>query len=543
MVPAQDYEAAKSAFGPPSADASSKGQWSTLIGNWPVLAIHTTLLPDGTVMSFGGNYYPDWANYAGKSGVPYNNQIDLWNPANNTHTPMNFQGSAIFCGGHTLLADGRLLIAGGDDLSKLFRHRSAEAGIKDTNIYDYRTKKWTKVASMSEFRWYPTTTTLPNGDVLAVAGNSTVPQGQKLGAGTFAETPEVYNPTSNTWRRLDGAKAQTDFYPWLFVASNGQVFNAGPDKDEVGWIGTGGAGSWTPAPPPNKVRRDYGTAVMYDTDKVLVLGGGGSDERDNSPTSANRISPTNHAIGIDLSGGTAQYTTFAPMQYKRRFHNATLLPDGSVLVTGGTQAYGFNNAKYPPDDPENAAKAGQDATVKIPELWNPVSKSWTSLAPMTVERLYHSTAILLPDATVLVSGGGACTDGDPEYSGCPDEKQQNAGYDKYRNAQVYRPPYLFKGERPSIQGVSKAVIDYGDTFEVTTTDAAQIGKATLIRLGSVTHSFDMNQRISTLDIVGRSGGTLTLRAPGSPNLAPPGQYMLFILKNGVPSVSRIVTLK
>jgi hypothetical protein len=85
-------------------------------------------------------------------------------------------------------------------------------------------------------------------------------------------------------------------------------------------------------------------------------------------------------------------------------------------------------------------------------------------------------------------------------------------------------------------------VTYGQTFLVETPDAANVTGVTLIRLGSVTHAFNQNQRISRLDFAPTAGG-LTVTAPTSTNLAPVGHYMLFLLNgNGVPSVAEIVQL-
>lgn len=226
LLPAQDYEAGKNAFGTPPGDASSKGQWSRIIQNWPTLTIHTTLLPDGKVLTFGGNDYSDWQKYADQPSVRYNNKIDLWDPSHPdpaspaAHTDISFVGDALFCGGHTLLPDGRLLITGGDDLSKLEEPYSYEAGIAAVNIYDYRTKTWTKGKDMKEKRWYPTNLVLPDGDVLVMGGN-------RENNGDLSDLPEVFDPESGKWRALSGAVQKTEFYPWLFNLSDGRVINVG----------------------------------------------------------------------------------------------------------------------------------------------------------------------------------------------------------------------------------------------------------------------------------------------------------------------------
>jgi len=143
-------------------------------------------------------------------------------------------------------------------------------------------------------------------------------------------------------------------------------------------------------------------------------------------------------------------------------------------------------------------------------------------------RLYHSTALLLPDARVIVMGGG-------RFNGVNEPTDQ-------LNAEIYSPPYLFKGSRPAIT-FAPAQIGYGQTVAIQTSDASRIAKVSLIKLGSVTHAFNMDQRYVPLSFTVGSG-TLNVQTPPNGNLAPPGHYMLFIVDtNGVPSVGSIVNIQ
>jgi hypothetical protein len=207
------------------------------------------------------------------------------------------------------------------------------------------------------------------------------------------------------------------------------------------------------------------------------------------------------------------------MHFARRQHNATILPDGTVLVTGGTQGAGFNNLAI--GDPIRAA-----------ELWDPNTKQWTVLAEESVDRCYHSTAVLLPDGRVLSAGGG-------EYA--PTPNVANPPQDSHADAQLFSPPYLFNGPRPSI-GSAPNQVAYGKSFEVVVAQPEQIARVSWIRLASVTHSFDQNQRINFLAFT-RGAGKLTVTAPANANICPPGHYMLFVLnEKNVPSVAHIVQI-
>lgn len=434
------------------------GQW-TSVQTWPERATHAHLLPTGKVM-----FWP-----------PYDNP-HIWDPASNTFILANKAGYNIFCSGHSFLENGQLLVTGGDG-GKI----GEIVGLRYASTYDPFTGSWTRLPDMNAGRWYPTNVTLPNGDVLVVSGATT--------SGLNNNLPQVWQTASGRWQDLTTAQdVDVLLYPRSFVAPNGKVFVAGPRQDTY-YLDTAGTGAWTPVGFSNFGLRDYGSSVMYDDGKVLIVGGGDP--------------PTESAEVIDLNNASPSWRYMAPMSSPRRYHNATLLPDGKVLVTGGTSGSG--------DDSTRAVYAA--------EVWDPATNIWTKLASATVYRGNHSTALLLPDGRVLTAGGDV------------------AG----PNAEIYSPPYLFKGSRPTITSAPTSVA-YDQTFLVGTPDAGNISQVSWVRLASVTHSFDQNQRINRLSFLLASGG-LSVKAPPSGILCPPGHYMLFILNgNGVPSVAKIIRI-
>jgi hypothetical protein len=111
-----------------------------------------------------------------------------------------------------------------------------------------------------------------------------------------------------------------------------------------------------------------------------------------------------------------------------------------------------------------------------------------------------------------------------------------------KNAEIFSPPYLFRGARPRISS-APSLIRYSLAFAVNTPDAASITKVSLIRLGSVTHGFDMNQRFQALPFA-RNGTELKMTVTTGSKRTPPGHYMLFIVNGtGVPSVAKILQIK
>jgi hypothetical protein len=254
---------------------------------------------------------------------------------------------------------------------------------------------------------------------------------------------------------------------------------------------------------------------MYETGKILVVGGGGNV---GWPTPDPKASaPTATAELIDLNAANPTWVNTSPMANPRRHMNATVLPDGQVLATGGTRGGGFVDIN--PGD-----------AVKVAELWNPKTGQWTTLSSASKMRVYHSVSMLLPDGTVLHGSSGDAI-GD---NGVPVPSE--------RNHEIFSPPYLFKGVRPTITS-APATVGYGQTFEVATANKAQVTDVRWIRLGAVTHAFDAGELANTLSFSVTPTG-VSVTAPASPNLAPPGFYQLFILnRNGVPSEGKVIKIQ
>jgi hypothetical protein len=446
------------------------GQWSSL-REFPAVAIHMHLLPNGKVLF--------WTYEADAFGnQPFSTQTRIWDLETNTFIVSPNSTTNVFCSGHSFLADGRLLVTGGNI-------ENTGKGEPHTNIFDYRTNTWTRVSNMNAGRWYPSNCTLGNGEVLVVSGTDENQQ--------FNPLPQVWQ-IGGGWRSLTGAYKYLPYYPWMVLAPDGRVFCAGPDQSTA-FLDTTGTGSWTAGPDSNYGYRDFGSYALYDIGKLLIVGGG---------------TPTNSAEVIDLNQSSPSWRPVSSMYYARRQLNTVVLPDGKVMAIGGTSGGGFNNFT---------------GTERSTEMWDPDKDEWTMMAGEQVERLYHSTAMLLPDGRILVAGGGL-----PGPTG--------GGGDNY-NIEMYSPPYLFKGERPAITSMQDSIA-YGERFQVKSPDKKTVSEAVLIRLPSVTHSINMEQRRVPLDMV-KKGKNFEVTAPANGNICPPGYYMFFLVnKKGVPSVAKII---
>jgi hypothetical protein len=448
------------------------GQW-TAPANWPLVAIHATLLPTGNVLAWDG---------ADQKGAAF-----IWNPTTNSFTSKNPPDN-IFCAGHCILPDGRVFVAGG--------HLANFAGIPDANIFNSGTNSWSQVRSMSYGRWYPTATMLPDGRVLVVAGDDGCPS-------CVAAVPEIYNPASNTWVQLPGAENALPEYPHLFVLPDGRVLATGSFEEAIPTqVLDINAQTWTVLDP---AVLDGHSSVQYAPNKFMKSGTSATSDPPYEPAATT-------TYVLDMNQAQPAWRETAPMAFPRSYHNLTLLPDGTVLATGGEKT----------TDPFDQTQAVFPA-----ELWSPATETWTTMSALSVPRFYHSIALLLPDARVLVAGGG-------RFGG--------TAVDDMLNAEIYSPSYLFKGSRPVISSAPN-VISYNSNFSVSTTNAGQIAKVSLVRLGSVTHHFNIDQRYLSLSFQ-TSSNALTVQAPTNSTTAIPGYYMLFILDaNGIPSVASILKLQ
>ena len=232
------------------------GQWSAA-SNWPLVAVHAILLPTGNVLAWDG---------ADQHGAAF-----IWQPATNSFTSRNPPDN-IFCAGHCLLPDGRVLVVGG--------HIANFVGIPDANIFNPTTNSWTQVRSMAYGRWYPTAITLPDGRVLVVAGDDGC-------LSCVAAVPEIYNPANNTWVQLPGAQNPLPEYPHLFVLPDGRVLATGSfEKAIATQVLNVNTQTWTVVDP---TVRDGHSSVMYGLSKFMKSGTSATSEAPYEPAADNDI--------------------------------------------------------------------------------------------------------------------------------------------------------------------------------------------------------------------------------------------------------------
>jgi hypothetical protein len=406
-----------------------------------------------------------------------NTAAKVWDPVTNSFLNATIS-SQIFCAAHSALADGRQLVVGG--------HNGGEVGIRDTNIFDPANNSWQATDDMQFARWYPSDITLPDGRVVTLSGQIT--------PGVYADVPEIYNPSTNQWSNIsvNTSSLREPEYPLTFLLPNGKIYTIGPtngslhtfDVNSPSWVNSGSISK-------------KGSAVMYRPGKILYTGGG-----------CQGCASTNQAQTIDLNLFNPSWQSTQSMGFQRYNHNLVILPDGKVMAVGGSKTV------------DQESRSGTLTN----EIWDPATGSWATVASFSDPRMYHSIALLLPDGRVLSAGGGRLGQADD-----------------YHTAQIYSPPYLFKGTRPVITTAPTGA-DYGQTITINTAQAAGINTVNLVRLGSVTHTLDMDQRYVELSFT-KGANELQATLPTNGNLLPPGYYMLHIVDTqGVPSVSKIIKI-
>jgi hypothetical protein len=491
--------------------AEDVGEWQVLplgLQGTQVLAVHAALLSTGSVLYFAGDEHDQPQSEAANV-----NHTRLWDPATNAIQTLGSPAHDLFCCGHAFLGNGKLLAAGGTQAwpSAPGVHNGHYRGLRDATIFNPQFSNpancWTATTPMrfergtntGGGRWYPTLLTLPNGRVLTMSGHPEETDTRHKNA-----MVEVYR--NGTWMDMGDKLDCPQNYPRLHLLPNGKVFCSTPMSGQSQtW--DPGSNTWADvAPTPGSEYEGISSGsvllpLLPETNyraRVLVVGG---------------IDPK--IIDLDAAAHAWQNTgprtlTGTP---RRRHVLVVLLPDGTVLAAGGT-----------------STNVDADAVLAA-ELYDPANDTWQTLASSSVPRLYHSVALLLPDGRVWTAGSNFnCSSGVAN---------------RELRMEVFSPPYLFAGSRPSITAAPNTVnTSNTPTFVIKTPNAAAITLVSLIRCGSVTHCFDADQRFVKLAIQSKTANSITVQSPPNGKVAPRGFYLLFLIdSNGIPSVGRFLKIK
>jgi len=291
-------------------------------------------------------------------------------------------------------------------------------------------------------------------------------------------------------------------YAHLFLLADGRVFYAGGQfggnngmPPSLWELDTGHTTTVPGLHEPDS--RNQAASVLLppaQAQQVMIFGGGGFATH-HGPAAA--LADTRI---VDLDAPAVDYRPGAPMHHARMHLCAVLLPDWTVLATGGS-----------------AMEETAQTAPPYAEIYHPGSDTWTMTGPSRIPRLYHSIALLMPDGKVITAGSN------------PVRKAEEL------RIEVYWPPYLFHEQRPMLH-LASTTGSYGDTVAATVDDPAALDTVSLIRPGASTHSCDNEQRLVDVPFTVGSGTSVTLQLPADPALAPPGWYLAFVVDtHGVPS--------
>ncbi|MEM9319017.1 MAG: PA14 domain-containing protein [Pseudomonadota bacterium] len=462
------------------------GVWSEVIDT-TIMGIHQVLLGDGRVLYWGDN--GDGNAFSG------NQSYGIYDPKTGEHEVLSESYAVrMFCGAGVLIpGTDQILISAG-----------YSGGADDSRVFD--TSEGTLITdpeyALSTGRFYPTMISLSTGQLVIMGGN---------GGGGKA-TPEIFT-AGEGWRNLDGA---TDpdvganwWYPDAWVNSKGEVLyiavGAGNQNGGTNAAGTfevmaldpsGGGSIRQVGEVPFQMDVRSG-AAMYDIGKVVIM------------------DHTGDLWIMDINGDEPTFTFAADLEGDRENGDMTVLPDGRILLNGGSRT----------------GNSQEDANaVFVSEIFDPYTGTVKQVDDEEVLRVYHSSSILLPDGTVMSSGGGGL-----------------GGDRDFWDAQIYSPDYLFNddgtlADRPVISA-APADIEPGDSFVVTVDDAATIARMSFVKTGAVTHSTNMESGRMDLDFTVLSPTQIELSLPENPHLVGAGNWMLFAIDNdGVPSEAPIISV-
>ncbi|OIJ88078.1 kelch motif-containing protein [Streptomyces colonosanans] len=380
-------------------------------------------------------------------------------------------------------------------------------GIRDSFEFDPVAEKYIKVDPMHEARWYPTLTTLSDGKILSVSGLDDIGQ-------LVPGKNEIFDPKTRKWTYTPKIR-QFPTYPALFLMQNGKIFysgsNAGYGPDNVGrdpgvWDVDSNKFTKLPGLSDPDMLETSGTVLLppAQDEKFLVIGGGGVGESELS---------TNKTRLIDLKAPNPRFTDGPTLEKGTRYPQASVLPDDTVLVSGGSEEY----------------RGRSDSNIHQARLYHSDTKKFERVADPLVGRNYHSGSILLPDGRVLFFGSDSLYD---------DKANTKPGTFEQR-LEIYTPPYLYRDSRPSLSG-GPQTIARGASGTFTSRHASVIKKVRLIRPSASTHVTDVDQRSIALDFTTK-GDKITVTVPKNRNLVQSGWYMLFVDDDqGTPSKAQWV---
>ena len=528
------------------------GKWEMLSAEFINSATHAALLPTNKIFIFGGSSLdPDEFDHP---TLPRAEILDMntspWQTYPLNCDPVNCD---LWCGGHTLLPDGKLLFVGGTSYYPP-RPDPFYGGLKKAYLFDPFTETWEELDDMQVGRWYPTLIRLADDRVLTLSGLEYRAPTEQPKTNSFkilyeliTKTPEyitrvheVFDPQSKTWSRMK-IQRKLPLYPRMHFLPDGDIFYSGVFNTHFFTPGRYPSARWSPQTEEwtnvggqhSQKNREEGISVLLalrppDYKPQILIAGGGTHNfgrilmsllhsigRDSWSSLFSILTKVEDSVErIDLSQPNPRWELTGRMHHRRVHANGVLLPDGNLLVVGGMSRYGHGS--HSPD------AHGTQGAVCEAELYDPSANTWTLMAAQQKPRLYHSTALLLPDGRVISMGSN------------PQTKMIE------KTIEIFSPPYLFRGDRPVIVDSPDQIV-HGGIFSVKMNHARDIGQVVLMRPEVLTHVTNTDQRLLELEFRVANDERLEIQGPPGPAHMPRGYCLLFALnQHGVPSVGKFL---
>ncbi|XVE54580.1 hypothetical protein DITRI_Ditri03aG0093000 [Diplodiscus trichospermus] len=520
-----------------------KGTWELLQQNIGVVAIHMALTHRNTVIMFdqtssGPSLYRLPRRYNGKRCT--RSRKDLEDEACYAHSVEYDVDSNKFrslrldtdpwCSSGTFLSNGTLLQTGG--------YRRGSKRIRYFSPCSHHECNWRQSKrSLSDERWYASNLLLPEKDSVIIVGGRN--------AFSYEFVPKLH-PSDRSFdlpflhQTNDPNAGGNNLYPFLHLCSDGNLFIFA-NRDSILFNYKRNKVIKTFPRIPGGGSRNYpssGSSVIlplhqkdrFQKVEVMVCGGAASGAYEAAERGTFIKALT--SCGRMVISGNRHIWKMENMPGPRIMHDMLLLPTGHILIINGAKrgCAGWENAATPSLQPY---------------VYNPkktLGRRFSVLKSTKIARMYHSSALLLPDGRVLVAGGN------------PNRRYtfRNVSYPTELRLQAFIPNYMdrryhyFRPGNVSIQISNPYGIGYGEEFTVQFRQGIRPRMEVEYSVYAppfTTHSISMNQRLLKLrskNTMRHAGGWMTavLEAPPSPNVAPPGYYLLTVVNGGIPSLSQ-----
>lgn len=437
----------------------------------------------------------------------------VYDPASGLCSPGANSGSFQGCSAVTLLEGGAALFIGGQ---RSFTFTDSTNQVK---AFDSATETWDDLGwpDLVLERWYPGLARLADGALLTCGG------GQRPAAAR-TDTCELMDPLTFAWRLTTPMSLSSEYSP-MALLHEGDVLKTWwpPERFSPPTEAWSIAGTFVQPDRTYPDHCDHSLVVLRDG-RALAMGASRlcpdpttcSCCPDPDPTACAGQPPCAPLVMAEIydpcadtwrvSAGNA-----AVVRYRGE---VAQLPDGRVFSAAGQLS------EANPGVPTNS-----QGFTRLVDLYDPATELFRQVPEMRVFREYHAMTVLMPDARVVVTAGTGLVG------------QQNAP-DTLIDS--YSPPYLFRGPRPVIDGMSTTTLVRGQSFSIDVSMAPAVTAVVMIGTQAVTHYIDgaVPRRLALS--FAQQAGRLEVRVPASDLAAPSGWYLLFVMVDDVPSDGRLV---